>query len=477
MASPRLLHTSDWHLGATLGQIDRQPDHIIAIESLVDLATDVAPDLIVHTGDLFDSPRPGAPAQKLAVEAFRRLSEIAPIVLIAGNHDNGPMLHNVWQPLLDLDQATDRIHIRGLLSGPENGGVVIVPRRDGTGSFYVCCTPYISVHAFAQWAGGNLDDDGTDAPQSDRRQLSPPEVYSDGLARLARRYSYWLSRTMDPAHDIAVSAAHVLVSGAQPGGSERKVHEADDFAAAISQLPTVAYAAFGHIHRPQALPGGRVPGRYAGSLIPIDFGEGEETKSTVLVEFDAGGVANPRTIDHSVGRPFVLVTGTVDELAGQTERCAGAIVKVEVTTTEAMPGLAARVAAVLGPTATIFNIHEDRHGTLARRDAGRSTDASTLEGMLKSWLNSNRISAPDPTRSATIVEALVDGATNDTTVRFDADLLIDGVLLARDFGAGEDIITIHLGPSISSVISADANESATGGSADARPGPAEEMQE
>lgn len=433
VAAPRLLHTSDWHLGATLGAVDREADHVVALDSLVALATESRPDVIVHTGDLFDSARPGAPAQRLAVETLRRLSEIAPVVLIAGNHDNGPMLHTVWQPLVDFGAVSDRIHIRGLLRRPADGGAVKVPRRDGAGSFYICCTPYISVHAYASWSAGS------GAP--DNRSLTPTELYADGLANLARGFDAWLGATMDPAVDIAVSAAHVLVSGAQPGGSERKVHEADDFATAVAQLPHVAYGAFGHIHRPQALPGGRVPGHYAGSVIPIDYGEGHETKSTVLVEFGTGGVARPRQIPHDAGRPLVEVAGTLDALALERERCAGAIVKALVTTTEPTPGLAAKVAAALGPAATIFAVREDRHGGLAPRPSGEA-GTSTLPGLLGAWLATNRIAAPDPRRSAAIVEALVDAATTETTVRFDAEALVDDGLL--DLGAADDIRTVTL---------------------------------
>jgi exonuclease SbcD len=61
----RLLHVSDWHLGATLGRVDRWPDHQQVLGEQITLARELRPHLILHTGDLFHHPRP-------AVEDLRR---------------------------------------------------------------------------------------------------------------------------------------------------------------------------------------------------------------------------------------------------------------------------------------------------------------------------------------------------------------------------------------------------------------------
>ena len=58
----RLLHTSDWHLGRTVGrrpaQRSRDGDFDAVLAEITGIARDVRPDLIVHSGDLFDSWRP-----------------------------------------------------------------------------------------------------------------------------------------------------------------------------------------------------------------------------------------------------------------------------------------------------------------------------------------------------------------------------------------------------------------------------------
>ena len=91
----RIVHVSDTHLGfSAFSKVDeasglnlREIDFYRAFEEFVDLALKARPDLVLHTGDLFDSVRPSNRALTLAVEQLLRFSEAEiPVVLIAGNH-------------------------------------------------------------------------------------------------------------------------------------------------------------------------------------------------------------------------------------------------------------------------------------------------------------------------------------------------------------------------------------------------------
>ncbi|MBK6670742.1 MAG: exonuclease subunit SbcD [Actinobacteria bacterium] len=83
-----MLHTSDWHLGVTVRGESRAADHDALIAELCEIARAAAPDLIVHTGDLFDGHRPPMHDFGRAIRALRDLAAIAPVVLLAGNHDS-----------------------------------------------------------------------------------------------------------------------------------------------------------------------------------------------------------------------------------------------------------------------------------------------------------------------------------------------------------------------------------------------------
>jgi DNA repair protein SbcD/Mre11 len=81
------VHTSDWHVGVELGPIDRRPDLEKALEGLIQLVAEVKPDLVLHTGDLFDRSLPAGNDTRFAADALCRLAAVAPVLVICGNHD------------------------------------------------------------------------------------------------------------------------------------------------------------------------------------------------------------------------------------------------------------------------------------------------------------------------------------------------------------------------------------------------------
>ncbi len=91
----RLLHTADWHLGATLQGWSREAEHRAALAQLVAIAKERAVDAIIVAGDIFDSLNPSADAQRLLYDTLRDLRAACPharIALVAGYHDQAARL-------------------------------------------------------------------------------------------------------------------------------------------------------------------------------------------------------------------------------------------------------------------------------------------------------------------------------------------------------------------------------------------------
>ena len=95
MLKLRIFHLADTHLGFSAynrldpesGLNQREVDFYSAFQKFVDVALDTKPDLILHSGDFFDSVRPTNRAISFAMDQLIRLSEAnIPIVMIAGNH-------------------------------------------------------------------------------------------------------------------------------------------------------------------------------------------------------------------------------------------------------------------------------------------------------------------------------------------------------------------------------------------------------
>ena len=85
----RILHTSDWHLGASLGGFSRLDEQRAVLGEICRLARDKHVDLVLLAGDVYDSFTPPAAAEQLFLDAMDMLArEKIACVVIAGNHDS-----------------------------------------------------------------------------------------------------------------------------------------------------------------------------------------------------------------------------------------------------------------------------------------------------------------------------------------------------------------------------------------------------
>lgn len=342
----RVLHVSDWHLGATLGRIGREPDHIRVLEEIEAIAQSYEPHLVIHTGDLFDSVRPPVESMRLAFATLKRLSRLAPVLVVAGNHDSRPLFRLFNQILaltrdeLALTRDEQAIRFVADVVRPEDGGILEYPGDDGEIA-RVACLPFLHPNA--------LVDVFETAPKGWTGK------YADGVRLLQEMYKRSFESNYDPSRHINLYAAHLHVGGAVLARSERVVHVSEDYAVDSESLPPVSYAAFGHIHKPQRLPG-LVPGRYAGSPIQLDYGEMGEQKSVVTADLRPGKSARIETVDVSGGRPLLRFEGTWSELEDKARyHTEPSILTATVVTDEPEKDPSARIANLF-PDADILNV-------------------------------------------------------------------------------------------------------------------------
>lgn len=85
----RFVHLSDSHLGyRQYGLVDRENDFYEVFERTIDKIIELKPDFIIHSGDLFDAPRPPTIALLKVQEAVNRLKdENIDFYALPGNHD------------------------------------------------------------------------------------------------------------------------------------------------------------------------------------------------------------------------------------------------------------------------------------------------------------------------------------------------------------------------------------------------------
>jgi DNA repair protein SbcD/Mre11 len=361
----RLLHISDWHLGRMTYRHSRAPDHDAVLEETIGYAKALKPHLIVHTGDVFDGFRPGYEEMRRGIDALQALAAIAPLVVVAGNHDS-PALFRLFNRLQGDDR---RIHFIDQARPPEDGGVLEFP---GTSDEVIRLAPLPFVHANRMVE--RFEDPSTWMT-----------TYADRIHLLEDALGRGLREGYDSSRHILLFAAHLYVTGAHFSGSERALHVSDTYACKLERLPQVSYAAFGHIHQPQALPGTALKGRYAGSPIALDFGEEGEQKEIVIVEAEPGRPATVTSQALIGGRPLRTLTGTLDEITSIASSVGNAICRVTVRTETPTDNLSELVRE-LCPDATLVEVNEDCAATRIEIVETASVDADAEPGFSELFL-------------------------------------------------------------------------------------------
>ncbi|MEM2810508.1 MAG: DNA repair exonuclease [Candidatus Korarchaeum sp.] len=114
----RVVHISDSHLGKVqFNSAEREEDFYSSFSRAVELAISEKPDLVIHTGDLFDSYRPNPRAFVRAFDSLIKLAERGiPLAIIEGNHELGPDIarKQITSPLVSLESLFSRVGYGGM---------------------------------------------------------------------------------------------------------------------------------------------------------------------------------------------------------------------------------------------------------------------------------------------------------------------------------------------------------------------------
>jgi exonuclease SbcD len=259
----RFVHTSDWHAGRTWKGRDRSDELGAVLEHLADYLARERIELLLVSGDVFDSGAPVAHAEKLVFGFFKRVGQAGTkSVVIAGNHDS-PARIEAWGTLAELVD----VHAVGVPRPIARGGVIAFETRDRE-RVNVAVVPFAPTRTLV--TALELADDDTQARQR----------YGTEMGRIIDHLA-----TSFRADAVNLLVAHTHLEGASFSGSERRVHLGDEWAATPQVLPSTAhYVALGHIHKPQRIPAATARTEYAGSPLQLDFGEIGEEKSFVVVD-------------------------------------------------------------------------------------------------------------------------------------------------------------------------------------------------
>ena len=284
----RILHMADIHLGVTLGPIDpetrlngRVLDYLDTLDATLDYAEDNKADIIILAGDIFHKPNPDPTYLREFGERVVRMSEIAPTVIVVGNHDIPGSIERASS--IDIFET---LAVPGVTIGWQ---YEVHKIKTKAGLVQVATVPWPRKSEF----------------------LSYKEVRNYGTSRhlYKKRVAGQILSLADQidAEYPAILAGHFTVTGCLYG-IERMLAIEDVSEVELDVVNSAwDYVALGHIHIHQDMNIGNdgPPVVYSGSLERVDFGDENDNKGFVWCEVsDDGAVYEFIEVD---ARPYITI--------------------------------------------------------------------------------------------------------------------------------------------------------------------------
>lgn len=299
----KILHTSDWHLGQKFLFNDREEEHRLALDWLLQTIKDQSVEGLIVAGDVFDIGNPPHAARRLYYHFLTKLIQTScrQVVIIGGNHDSPAML-NAPKDLL----ATLNIHVVG--AATENIEEEVIEWKDQQGNLkaVVAAVPFLRDGDLRFSMAG---ESGYERVERIREAILK---HYQTLASAVERYK---------KQGVPVLATgHLYVKGAFASDRQNNIYIGDTENIEAAQFPEVFdYIALGHIHRAQ-LVAGKHHIRYAGSLIPLSFSETKDDKSVYLINFEGNTLKSVEMLPLPTFRRLKTIEGTLPAVEDSLQR-------------------------------------------------------------------------------------------------------------------------------------------------------------
>jgi exonuclease SbcD len=406
----RILHTADWHLGHTLRDHSRGPEHEHFLQWLVATVVEREVDALLIAGDVFDAANPPPTALRAWFRCLGELRRARPslqVVVIAGNHDSGARLAAPKELLAEFG-----VRVVGAIERRDDGALrtddLLVPLHDVDGRVGAWCVaiPFLrSSDVLALVPGVARDDATTPLDRADfvlpragdetPQAATEGDLLIDGMRTLHAELFAAARAARQPGQALVAMAHGYLVGGALSELSERKVLGGNQHALPIDLFPPdCAYVALGHLHRPQSL-GGLEHVRYSGSPIPLSMPERLHAHHVVFADFDGERLAKtwslrvPRLVpllrlpEHGELEPeaALAAVAALPPRDPATPDDLRPLVEVVVRLPQPSPQLAERVARAIADREARLVRVEIVTGTAAARDdaaGGRPVELASL---------------------------------------------------------------------------------------------------
>lgn len=299
----RILHTGDWHLGKRLEDFSRLEEQRAVMDEICQIANKEEADIVVVSGDLFDTFNPPTEAVDLFYKTLKRLTNGGrrPVIAIAGNHDSPDRIEapdplarecgiifagypNSKVPVFELETGLKVI-------GSEKGFIELsIPGK----SFPIrlLLTPYANEYRLKSYLGEeNSEEELRNVLQYKWQQLCNKYCDNNGVNILIS-HLFMIKRGEVVPEEPEDEKPILHVGGAQTIYSENIPRQ-------------IQYTALGHLHRMHKVDDFPSPIYYSGSPISYSFSEANQKKFVLMVDVAPGETAKVSEFQLSTVRPLL----------------------------------------------------------------------------------------------------------------------------------------------------------------------------
>jgi exonuclease SbcD len=296
----RILHTSDWHLGKPLEQINRIEEQREFIHCLSKIVEEEQIDIVLISGDVYDTYNPPAVAEELFYDAVDMLNARGkrPVIVIAGNHDsperlcaasalaykNGIIL--LGYP--NSDPGIYKINTENIKLVDSGLGWIELGISSCRQSAVILTLPYPSEARLEEVLSQDTDE----------KELQI--AYSDKIGNLFGKLGQKFRKDT-----INLVMSHLFLMGGRESDSERTLQVGGALTVNPTMLPSNAhFAALGHLHRPQSIRNASCPAFYSGSPLAYSFSEADYSKAVYIIDATPGKEADIKEVFLDCGKPL-----------------------------------------------------------------------------------------------------------------------------------------------------------------------------
>ncbi|QRN41005.1 MAG: exonuclease subunit SbcD [Neisseriaceae bacterium] len=304
----KIIHTSDWHLGRSLYGQKRYAEYESFLNWLVNLIRKEHIEILLISGDIFDTNTPSNQAQKLYYQFLHHLPRYCQTVIIAGNHDSPTFLNAPKELLKYLN-----IFVIGQITDNSQDEVLLLQDEKKNPQAIICAVPYLRDKDI------RILESGESIQDKNQHLLNGIKKHYQEVSE----YAFNLQQTIQQDLSIKVpiiAMGHLFTDGAKTidGDGVR-----DLYVGSLSHIKSdifpeyLDYVALGHLHIPQTV-ARQSHIRYSGSPIAIGFGECTQNKQVILLDFSLSPF-NISSIKVPVFQELVYIQGNVYDILQNIE--------------------------------------------------------------------------------------------------------------------------------------------------------------